>query len=406
MYRECKNIKSKKYIKKSYKCILPAILAVIVLLQFYSFGASGASAAVKVSSKTGTLAATVMEATANTPAGPETMLSNLKDKAAGVSEKETETLQKLFTQAQKIEETGKKVQAASGDIGKAQVRIDSLKKLIEQDKAEFEKEQESLKLVLQSYQRMGPGSYLEILFQSDSLPDLLSRINLLRDLAHNTGDLMDRINEDREKQGKEQEKLTEELALLQNNRKQLEQDLADEKKLKEDMENYLASLQNERVRYQGELNGIQQAWNGIKPVYEETAKEFAEFTGKVNLPPDMLKISFSFSGMEVSISDTAINSLLTGDPKLNGIRFMFSKEKVTLEFPESSLTLTGKFVIADDYCLAFKPEGGTFFGMPLEKGTAAELSENYSIKLDLKSQLQGAKLKSADTGDGFLKVSL
>ncbi|TAH59814.1 MAG: hypothetical protein EWM52_10270 [Methanosarcina mazei] len=64
--------------------------------------------------------------------------------------------------------------------------IEDLEKAIAQEELVYEKKKESLKQVLKSYQRMGPGSFLEIILDSDSLSTFLQRMNILRDLARNT----------------------------------------------------------------------------------------------------------------------------------------------------------------------------------------------------------------------------
>lgn len=157
----------------------------------------------------------------NTVVGEEDIFSDVKVKIGGITETEKATLQKLFTQTQLIEETEKKAEQISGDVEKTSAQIDSLKKKIEADGEKYEKERGSLKQVLQSYQRMGPGSYLEILLESDSLKDLLTRINTLRDLTNNTGKLLDRIEENRKLRTQEKEKLSVELLAVQEKQRSL-----------------------------------------------------------------------------------------------------------------------------------------------------------------------------------------
>ncbi|HEX3030237.1 MAG TPA: hypothetical protein VHT34_13290, partial [Clostridia bacterium] len=205
---------------------------------------------------------------ANTTIGKVDLFSDIKGKVAGISEKEKATLQKLFTQAQTIQETEKKAEEAADDVHKAQLQVDDIRKLIEKDEAAYEKERGSLKQVLQCYQRMGPGSYLEIVLESDDLPDLLMRINILRDLTHNTGELMDRIKQDREKQAKEKVKLSVKLQAVQIKQQRLEQTLQKEYKLKADLQKVLASLADQKGYYQNNLSELQQAWSEVKPFFE------------------------------------------------------------------------------------------------------------------------------------------
>jgi peptidoglycan hydrolase CwlO-like protein len=343
---------------------------------------------------------------AYTVTGQENLFSETERKMAGISEKEKETLQRLFTQAQVIEETEKKAAETVNEINIAEAQIKNLKKIIADDEAAYEKERESLKQVLQCYQRMGPASSLEIILESESLYDLLMRINTLRDLTRNTGKLLDRITEDRKKQSQEKAKLSEELATVQDKQQNLAQTLAKEKKLKDDLEKYLLSLAEERGHYQEYLNNLQQAWSELKPFISSVSEELSNLLGKVSLPQDALKISFDFFIAKVSIDDKTINGLLAGDPQLCNMTFSFHTGKVEIDFPDKNLALAGKFAIVDGHSLKFEATEGSFFGMPLDKITIAELLKDNNLELNLESQLEGNTLKAIDIMDGYLSLTL
>ena len=342
----------------------------------------------------------------NTVVGAEDIFSDVKTKIGGITEAEKATLQKLFTQSQLIAETEKKAEQTSRDIKKTSEQIESLKKKIEADGTKYEKERESLKQVLQSYQRMGPGSYLEILLQSDSLKDLLMRINTLRDLTNNTGKLMDRIEEDRKLQTQEKTRLSDQLLSVREKQRKLTKALSEANKLKEELEKYLASLSTERSRYEGYLGNLQQAWVGIAPLIAATAGEITDYSKKVSIPPDAFKITFGFFTARITIDDKTINDLLAGDPRLEKIEFSFSPDKVTVEFPNRNLSITGKFVIAEGHILRFEADGGSFYGMALDKDSISDALKDINLEFDLQSQLGGSKLKSVEIMDGYLNVTI
>jgi len=342
----------------------------------------------------------------NTVVGEEDIFSDVKVKIGGITDAEKATLQKLFTQKQLIGETEKKAEQTTEDIKKTSGLIESLKKKIEDDGIKYEKERESLKQVLQSYQRMGPGSYLEILLASDSLKDLLTRINTLRDITNNTGELLDRIEEDRQLQSQEKARLSDELLSVQEKQDSLTKTLAEAKKLKADLENYLASLSAERGRYEDYLGNLQQAWDGIAPLVTAAAGEISDYSKKVSIPPDAFKITFGFFTARISIDEKTINDLLAGDPKLEKTEFTFKPGKVTVEFPDKNLTITGKFIIAEDHILRFEADGGSFYGMALDKDAISDVLKDVNLQFDLESQLDGSKLKSVVIMDGYLNITI
>ena len=326
----------------------------------------------------------------NTVVGEVDVFSDVKTKIGGITEAEKATLQKLFTQSQLIAETEKKAEQTSRDIKKTSEQIESLKNKIEADGTKYENERESLKQVL----------------ESDSLKDLLMRINTLRDLTNNTGKLMDRIEEDRKLQTQEKTRLSDELESVQEKQRSLTKTLSEEKRLKEELEKYLESLSTERSKYEDYLGNLQQAWDGIAPLIVATAGEITDYSKKVSIPPDAFKITFGFFTARITIDEKTINDLLAGDPKLEKIDFSFSPDKVTVEFPDRNLAITGKFVIADGHILRFEADGGSFYGMTLDKDSISDMLKDVVLEFDLESQLGGSKLKSVDIMDGYLNVTI
>lgn len=332
--------------------------------------------------------------------------SEIKDKMSGISQKEKETLQKLFTQEQEIEamerdekEIARNIEITKGEIG-------DLQRTIAGEETAYAKGRENLKQVLQCYQRMGPGSYLEIILKSTDLSDLLKRINTLRDLTRNTGTLLDQITKNKERLSAEKTKLAEKLVLVEDKQEQLVQALTKKKQLKEDMEHYLASLAEERGHYQEYLNSLQLAWGELKPFFSNTAKALSSTIEKDNLPEDALKITYKFLSVKVSIDEKTLNDIIAGDPQLPKMVFSFHPGKVEMKVPDKNLILTGKFVIVDGHSLKFEVEEGSFYGMPLEIGAIKELFQEGYLELNLESKLDGFTLKSVEIMDGYLNLSI
>ncbi|HEX2945820.1 MAG TPA: hypothetical protein VHT96_07675 [Clostridia bacterium] len=342
----------------------------------------------------------------NSAAGGEDIFSDVKARIGGITEAEKATLQKLFTQTQLIAETQTKAEQTEEDIKNTSVKIETLKKKIGDNETRYGKERESLKQVLQSYQRMGAGSYLEILLESDSLKDLLTRINTLRDLTNNTGKLLDQIEEDRRVQSEQKAKLSDELLTIREKQHSLQQTLTEEKKLKADLEKNLASLSDERGRYEEYLGTLQKAWDGIAPLIRETAAEITDYSKKASIPADAFKITFGFFTAKISIDEKTINDLLAGDSKLEKTVFSFKSDMVTVAFPDRQLSITGKFVIKDQHILRFEADGGSIFGMALDKDAIAEVLKDVDLEFDLEPQLNGSKLKSVEIEDGFLNITI
>jgi len=153
--------------------------------------------------------------------GQEGPFAEIREKMASITEAEQQSLETLFVSMQQIEEIEKEEERLTRDILIKNVEIEGLKaSLVEQETAYINKK-EDLQQVLKSYQRMGTGTYLEILLNSDSLAMLLRRVNVLRDLTRNTGKLMDFLEETQETLVEEKTKLGESIRVLEDKQLQL-----------------------------------------------------------------------------------------------------------------------------------------------------------------------------------------
>lgn len=332
--------------------------------------------------------------------------SDIKAKITGISEEQSQTLKKLFTLAQEIKEAEDEENRSAGDIEKVKIEIEGLQKTIDSEETAYAKREDDLKQVLKVYQRMGPGSYMEILLKSDSLPDLLRRINTLRDLTRDTGGLLDDIKENREKQSADKAKLSKELSLMEEKQKVLQQAIAKKKQTKEAMESYLTSLAEKRGQYQEYLDGLQKTWNTITPFFSKVVKDFSDQMENGGFPQDSLKINFNLFDIKASIDDKTINSIITANPQFPKMAFYFHPGKVEISVPEKNLTLMGKFVISDKHSLKFEAEEGSFFGMPLETGSIKELFQQGDLVFDFGPQLGSLSLASLEIMDGHLDLSV
>ena len=336
-------------------------------------------------------------------AGQVESLLEIKEKMAGISEVERENLQNLFILVQEIEDVERNEEGITREIQAINFEIKGLEVKIAGEESAYAKKREDLKQVLKSYQRSGPGSYLEILLNSENMTTFLRRVNTLQDLTRNTGDLLKSLEESREKLTTGKAERAEKLVLVEEKLKQSRESLNKKLKLKEDKEKYLASLKEEREYYQKYLVDIQQMWDGIKPLFIEIVNEFSRVIEEGNLPPDAIKTTFSFYRIMGSIDEKSFNDIITGDPRIPKIVFDFSPGKVEIRVPERNLVLTGKFVVLEGHTLKFVAEKGSFYGMPLEAGAIEELFKEGYLILNLKSMLGNSTLNSIDILDGKLE---
>lgn len=334
----------------------------------------------------------------------EEPFSQLKEKMAEISEEERAVIENLFTLVQEIEEMERQEAEYNQNIEKVKNEIESLQAILVNEKATYEKKTENLKQLLRSYQRMGPGSYLEIILDSDSLVTLLRRINVLRDITRNTGVILDQLEASRKNQLDQKAKLIEKLDLMEVRKKQFVELVKNKKKLKETKEEYLASLGKDRVYYQEYLDNVVLMWDELKFLFSETMKELSNIITKGDLPSDGLKITYSFFNVKGSLNEKTLNDIIAEHEQLPKMEFKFYPGKVEMKVPEKNLVLTGTFVILEGDTLKFKVNEGSFYGLPLEAGAIEELFRGDYLVLNLKPLLGSFVLNSIEIQDKHLEL--
>jgi len=330
--------------------------------------------------------------------------SEIKEKLSGISEEEKKILQNLFVLAQEVELMEAEEKELALGVDAINREIKTLEATITQGEMEYKRKKDSLEQVLKSYQRMGPGSYVEIVLESDDLNTFLQRMNILRDLTHNTGELLDQLEASSEKLSRERTKLAARLVQQKEKQALSKAAIAKKMKLKREKEEYLASLKGEKEHYQEQLAGIQKVWSELKPIFSEAANEFSRIVAKGSLPSDALRITFSLIDIKGAIDDKVINKVILEQSKLPEMVFSFHPGKVEISLPEKHLVLSGIFVIQDGKILKFQAKEGSFFGMQLAAGSLEELFAEGDLVLDLEPLLAGNVIHSVEIKEGYLEL--
>lgn len=328
----------------------------------------------------------------------------IKEKLSGISEDEKEILQNLFTLSQEIELMELEEKKLSQDVETINKDIRDMQAAIEEGERSYSHKQDSLKQVLRSYQRMGPGSFMEIILESDSLSTFLQRVNTVRDLTRNTGELLEQLETSGEKLKKDKAMLSEKLLSAEERQKQAREALAKKVELKREKEEYLASLKGERAYYQEHLTNIEKVWTDLKPLFSDAAKEFSRIIEEGNIPASALKISVSFTEVRGAIEDDIINKVVSEQSTLPTMVFSFHPDRVEINLPEKYLVLSGIFVIQDGHTLKFQAQEGSFYGMPLEAGSIEELLEKGDLVLDIEPLLAGNVINDLEIKEGYLEL--
>jgi peptidoglycan hydrolase CwlO-like protein len=323
-----------------------------------------------------------------------------------ISEEEKQILQSLFTLTQEIQVLENEEKKAAGELEVARTELAVLESLIAIEEEDYGKKQEALKRFLKIYQKMGPGSYLEIIMDSDNLSTLLRRLNTLRDLTRNTGKLLEQLDERKVSLSSKKVKLAETLVMIKERQEHSKEALAEKLKLKEEKETYLASLKDQSLLYQEYLKSLEKMIAELKPLLQQAGKEFSSIITDGSLSRDALKLSISLFNVKGTMEEKTFNNMISKQPSLSEMVFTFHNDEIEIGIPNKKLILFGSFVINEVNTLSFQAEKGSFYGMPLEPGYIEELLNEGELTLDLKPLLGKNTLQSIKLREGYIELNI
>lgn len=347
----------------------------------------------------------VVAATSHSVGNAET-IEEMEDRLASISEEEKAVLKELYTLQQSIDELQKEREGIQSEIENLQYEIEEIENAIAAEELSYNSNCEALKQVLVSYQRGGPGTFIEILLNSENLSEFLRRINILRELMKGTDDLLSRLENSKAVLLSEKAKLDRLLQEANEKNNRLAESIQKSIHKEKEMQDYLASLADEREHYMEQLATVQRVWEELKPVFAKAAGEFSRIIREESLPEDALEITFNFFSVKGSMSEETINGIIAQNPVVSGMVFRFTNDTVEISIPDKELSIKGIFVIEEGHTLKFEASEGTFFGLPLNKSSLDELFEQGDLSLNLESLLGKYSLNDVEIFASYIELEI
>lgn len=334
----------------------------------------------------------------------QSSISETQEKLSSIQEEEKEILKVLFAQIQEIEALERESNNILLEIEAMKEDIKVVEKRILQAQQGYDHNLTALKTLLQSYQRLGAGSYLNIILESESVQDLLKRVNILQDLSKNSKELLDTIEKDKKNLEIEKDKLDVKLNELVEIQNILKDNLLKKQKAVKQNEDYLESLAEDRDSYEEKLKDLALIMDELKFLMKEFTVEFSKIVENGNFPSSAVEESFTLKGIKGIIKEETFNNIIKEQTNLPFIEFKFKDNILEMNVPDKQLYLSGNFTIKDHNILVFQPEEGTFFDMVLEKGTINELFKEGDFLLDLEPIIGNSIIKSVTIKNGYLEM--
>lgn len=322
-------------------------------------------------------------------AGEVVPITELKDKLENISEEEKKVLSELFSLEQEIAGLEADEQKLSEDINQLQNSIKQMESLIEENQSSYDKRCDILRQVLVSYQRRGPASYLEILLQARDLSDFIKSLNIIKDISHNTNELLNELKQKQKELKEQKSSLEQENALLEQKRNELEKDIEDRMQLQKQKEDYLAKLKEESTYFEEQLELVTDMWEKCKTLLPDLSREITDIISVGYVGLEDINVNFGFLKISGNISEDTFNNVLSEYGRLTKVTFKFEDGRVLIEVPEEKLLLVGNFEITGESKVSFVADEGYFYDLPLEKSSLDEIFGNGSLTIDFNQITEG-----------------
>jgi len=339
----------------------------------------------------------------NPVSGQVQPIQEVEEKLQGIADLEEAVLESLFTLSQDIEETERQKNMIADAIEELQESSGKLAEEIGELKNVYDRQLDTLKKVLVSYQRRGPASFLETILKSRNLSEFVQSLNIIRQISRNTDELLSEVEARKNELVLKNEKLLAQEQELENHKARLQETLDEMYRLKEEQEAILNSLGESRDMYQNELQRLQALWDDLKVLFSEILVRFAKIIERGDVSIEALNLKISFPKISGTIYDQTLNGILKDQPELPDMVFTFSQDGILIDIPEKYLSLRGIFRIENKTVLQFEVQEGSFYGMPLTEASLAELFKNGPIVIDFEEILGSVQLESVEVFDGYLE---
>ena len=301
-------------------------------------------------------------------------VDDVKDNLSDLSLEEKKILEELFLIVQGIKEMEEFEKIIILEINDVKENIIDMEIQIDRKENEYNDNLDIIEEVLKNYQRNGATTYLELILSSDSLGTLLRRINSIRDISRNTSELLDELEQSKAKLLLDKEKLDVGLKQLDERQDELKRTIKNSILLKDNLENKLSSLQEDKLKYEEYLSLLENEWGKAKPIFTETINLLVRIIETGDVPGNMIRISFTSNGIKGTIKEDYINDVLESKDLPTEANLLFSNNEIELVLPELDVYMTGNLQILDDKkSLRFIMNKGEFHGMELEQAAMEEL---------------------------------
>lgn len=215
-------------------------------------------------------------------------INDAKEQQQQIKEELSETMKEIQKLSASITESEEQLQELTQELNKLESEIEDTQAQLDETQANYDKQEELLEKRLVAQYKAGKTSYLDVLLSSSSISDFISKYHYVTLIAQKDTDLLNQIQEEKEKIEKVKKELEEkesEYKIKKANAERQNVLLKNNQALKE---NYIAKLnddekelQNQIDTYTSELNKINAAIKAAENAQNNSSsgENYNKYTG-------------------------------------------------------------------------------------------------------------------------------
>lgn len=330
-------------------------------------------------------------------------IADFEEQLSTITQEEKLIIEQLFIGLQEIEGLERDYLAINKEIESLKIDVSDLEINIDKEEDKYNQNLIILEEILKSYQRMGPASYLEIILESKDISDFLRRINIIRDLARNTDNILNSIEDTKEILVEEKNILSEKLKAIEEKQRQLRETLDNKSKRVQEQEEYLRSLESDREYYEIYLASLQVMMVELEDLFNKLTSELPGILANSYIPLESLNPKLGIQGIRLTISENLFNEILGSHENLPHIEFEFRKENINMLIAEYNIKLVGSFSIYKGHSIEFIIKEVKYHDFVLEEKTIKDLI-GESIIFDFEDLLDGSSIKDIKIFDDYMEL--
>ncbi len=320
----------------------------------------------------------------------------------GLEASEREALSELFHLMLIVEGSRERMEELDEQIADLEEDIARLQTAILEGEDRYLEARARTVISLRWINRLGPASYLEILFGATSLRDYLRKTEIMAGAARGAVTALADIQKEKESLDALEvqiETLAADVEVLASEREPLAMAEEDLEQHKMQMAEVFGAQWDS---LHAELSSLKTLWEGDILPYLETLPRALSRLADDGVPPEDIIIIPSLFSFKAIIPASSLNDMMDGESGLRGAAFRFVAGEAYLVIDELQMVIRGSLSIDQSGLVVYHVSSLEIAGLPIRDRFALGLLEELSLNLG--PSLQGMSPRSLNVGEGVLEL--